>query len=581
VRINHQFSQPEVTVSYLILDLTTNNPLSDTTTTADNPYNKVYNEKYNPQGDDNANKTTPVTITETNFMNLTLDDDFNTVPEEPPVIDVSTDYQTAVKKYTWLPVGWDYNITRFQNAKGEELQFPLDDSFRDRINRYQTSGQTGVIKDSFDGDAEERYTIIDGLTKNHDYLMYLYINSQGNNPSTPQLFFFRTTDSQRPAITIQVNTIPDVGNTNVTINTWDPQSGELTPSNVQYVLLQDNDSLPAELSYNLANDGTGNVSPNTMTYLKALTDYQQRKLPGTNTLIPYGTRFDLYADGSPNSEKADVENLIKGLNRPGSTSGGSGNVPLQLPDGTYTKNVAESLKPGNNYIILVMAWNEGSVDYAFAAATGLRLISSEVPTITANPTVNLHFTDDKKLAYGSIGITLNPEGLYNYNRSSGSGEKTRIVDAAPILVDPMDTDKTRISIHSLVSDSSNMRIRQVPGTKKTDGSIDYTALVGKPITSFTILFGYNTDVEENPVGVDGSTLYQLILQPYSEGAGYDSPGFAVGPNSEARNPQVTITLDLKRTLQTITDDKGNTTTEYVWERPVVTVSPSSWIGWEQ
>jgi len=319
VEISHQFSQPEVTVRYVVFDLTTSSNLLFTTkTTEKNPYNAEYYGEYDPSA---ADQTAPVTVNGSNYMRRSVttseDEEGNTItiqtPMEPPILTSSSNYKQELAAYTWLPIGWDEAVARPSN-----IQFPLETPSIDTITRYSTSGRAGVIKGSFSGDENPGTTTISGLTKNHDYLMYLYINSKGDNPSTPQLFFFRTTEAVKPVVSLDKGASPSQ------VAITDTTRKESVSS--QWILVRDNpshiiDALQKKLPAWTDPSTNTSYEAETITVQKALTT---RHYTGTNSVYD-GSLFDIFVTTEPEKAKEFIT-ALNILFSSGTGSSGEGDV---------------------------------------------------------------------------------------------------------------------------------------------------------------------------------------------------------------------------------------------------------------
>ncbi len=473
----------------------------------------------------------------------------------------------------------DFNATETVDGNEElvyrnHVYFPLDaPSYLTIINpSFRNSDiKTGKL----DGEAGNNMDTVTGLTKETDYICYFVIKGTGQVYSTPQAFRFRTTETQKPAVTLQLR-----GSTGVHIKTTSLDDGANVPSTIAYALVRDDEGRPDLLNNNITY--TVGEASKTVTYLEAMIKANTSPLPGGGNKAD-GSDFDKYASEGPGGDKEAMQLYITGSTQgeegsSGTVAGSESNVSLR--NGELTLNLANSgMKPGINYVLLVVASSDQGSGYAFAAIRGLHLDISNPPVIDSRPISQPTPTADNKAAYGTIMISLN-ESLYNYNQSlkTDTPSLSRVVDLAPIMVkdasgNAITRANTTISIQSLASSGGGMGI-----VKGTDS--DYN----KPIDHFYIRYGYadntNSSLQTGPGLAPG--VYSLTLSPYQESGSYKA-WFTAGAAGGDTNEKVTITLNLKRDKITVTeplpDGSGtSTSSDYVWSA-TVSVSPNSWVGW--
>ncbi len=447
VEISHQFSQPEVTVRYVVFDLTTSSNLLFTTkTTTDNPYNEIYNKIYNPHtkkdedgneviddegnpvADSEANKTTPVTVSGSNYAHKAKAEDgsLTTTPVEPPILNSSSNYKQELADYTWLPTGWDENVTR-----PNYIQFPLEAPSIDTITRYSTSGRAGVIKGSFSGDENPGTTTISGLTKNHDYLMYLYINSKGDNPSAPQLFFFRTTEAVKPVVSLDKGASPSQ------VAITDTTKKETV--NSQWILVRDNpshviDALQKKLPAWTDPSTNTSYKAEEMTVQEALTT---RHYKGTNRVYD-GSLFDIFVTTEP--EKA--EEFVDALNilfSSGQGTGGEGDVVLgnsSLLDAAHDYSDLVDCKDyegngtnkGDNYIFICRSVNTSSGTVTTDTPTsyvGYQYLTIQDDKLIKVDNIDVYIQKaEKGGVYGTITLSFT-DYIYNHQEKVGATPPTK------------------------------------------------------------------------------------------------------------------------------------------------------------
>lgn len=471
----------------------------------------------------------------------------------------------------------DFNATETVDGETvlkykDHVYFPLDAP--SYLTIISPSFRNSDIKTGkFDGEAGNNMDTVTGLTKETDYICYFVIKGTGQVYSTPQAFRFRTTETQKPAVTLQLR-----GSTGVHIKTTSLDDGTNVPSTIAYALVRDDEGRP-ELLNDTITYTVGEASK-TVTYLEAMIKANTSPLPGGGNKAD-GSDFDKYASEGPDGDKEAMQLYITGSTQ--GEEGSSGTVAASesnvfLRNGELTLNLANSgMKPGFNYVLLVVASSDQGSGYAFAAIRGLHLDISNRPVINAQPITQPKATADNKAAYGTIMISLN-ESLYNYNQSlkTGVDSVSQVVDLAPIILTaPLKRDEDKaISIQSLASSGGGMGI--VSGTDS-----DYN----KPIDLFYIQYGYtNNSVKADPDDVGpGLTpgIYSLTLSPDQKSGSYKA-WFTAGAAGGDTNEKVTITLNLKRDKITVTTpgpgDTTTTTTEYEWSA-TVSVSPSTWVGW--
>lgn len=522
VDIHHQLNR-DGTIYYVIAPIQPSNLIPTTWSSKDNKLtNKVSTQ-----------------ITQDNFETL--------VPEAGIPLNIYDDYK-------------DINHVYFPIDKPSRLDI-INPSFRN--NEIKTG--------SFEGEAGQNIDRVTGLTKETDYICYFVLKGAGQVFSVPQAFRFKTTETQRPAVTLQLN-----GTTAVNIQTTSLDDGTYVPSTIAYALVRDDEGKPDLLNKPLTNSEASDA-----TYLDAMLRARTERLDG-GEYIPKGSYFDIWASEGGGGEKEEMQLYITGSTQ--GEQGSSGTVAysennISLANGKLDLNLLnKNMREGFNYILLVVASNDEGSGFAFAAIRGLHLDMAQKPQISAQPHANIlgTLTDANKTekVYGEIPITLN-DGLYNYNQSIKSDKESisGAVDLASTEYHQGKTDGYH-SIHSLKSGSQGLFIQ---GVGKDEDK--QKAVYGQPVRNFTILFGYTDSAAgPQPTGLTAGT-YTLTLTPYQETSGSFRPYFTAGANGGDTNGQVTITLTLRQTKQTITNPDNTTTIVTEWAEPVVTVSPNSWIGW--
>ncbi len=517
VTISHLTSRP-CTVYYYITPIDSTSPLipnsliPTTQTSGDNVWNDGL--RGDEEEDEDGSVENGVQITKDNYRDGAL-------------------AETLEQNYTAganLPTeGLSPAEVRDTTTYPDHISCPLTSPTAGQIKTASTSNPN-VKRGQFSSGRTPDDFRIDGLTKLTDYLCYFVLEGTGSI-SRPQVFYFRTADTQRPAITLTWNSP-----TQATINTTDLTNGAPVESTISYALILDS-GLPAWIN-------AASSADKSKTILELLTTPTSKKVGGTD--IPQGSEFDEKGTEGVTGEKKQVQDYLD--NAKGSASGtitlSEHNIVL---NGTGGAGVGElrlnfeelGVLTGNgNYTLLVTASDSQGSGSSYAARQGFYRNTSTKPLVSSPPQANIDFnqsTDDG--ICGSISITLNGP-LHNYNQSRNPAVAPDIyqaVDGGPVTL-PSGSgtrEDTTLSLGSLSKSGSDYMWPKLEGTYQ------------QPIDTLTIRFGYNKT--ENRVLL-GEGSYQMTLSPYrvfSTTTDYDAY-FTNRAKSTETNGQLTVSLTVRR-----------------------------------